>query len=507
MLTYTLPAARISSGRSWPSISSATTRPSTPSASRSSSPGSSSTTRCATSAASAPREGARWKVTGRPTAPSSARSTPATGSPSAARSSGAPRPSTCRNRRFRIGAPTTPWPSPRRWCRSVCSAPAGSTPGPGAAAATRSMPVAPPTRPTAAPRSHRPARRLPAVRLVPDEELGRLATTEFVPPKGIEPWQGAVLLREQIDDDTVSAWFSGQAARDVITISKDGDDDVVLAAGPRFADASPADAAILRPLFDGAPSITLDGYDKDFATAWRSVRAEVERSIAASGFWKRLPPSAGGCSARLSLPLVIVAGAWLFIGAGSLATALLGWFSGPVGALAFGLVVPALGGVRDVPVAAPGTQCRRQRAGPAHRVVPAVPRRERGSARGVGVDAWPAPRVLGVGGRPRRGLDVGAGDGGDRASRRPSCPPGRCSSTAWVRRSPAAAPRRARAAPAGSPAAGSPAAASAAAAAAAAPDPGSRDGPTRLLRFAATTRRWGLEWLDCTTRRRTPIWS
>jgi uncharacterized membrane protein YgcG len=182
----------------------------------------------------------------------------------------------------------------------------------------------------------------PAVRLVPDEELGRLATTEFVPPKGIEPWQGAVLLREEIDDDTVSAWMSGHAARDVITISKDGDDNVVLAAGPHLADASPADAAILRALFDGSPSITLDGYDKDFAAAWRAVRAEVERSIAGSGFWKRLPPSAGGCSARLSFPLLIVAGAWLFIGAGSLATALLGWISGPVGALLFGIVVPAL---------------------------------------------------------------------------------------------------------------------------------------------------------------------
>jgi hypothetical protein len=39
---------------------------------------------------------------------------------------------------------------------------------------------------------------------------------------------------------------------------------------------------------------------------------------------------------------VIVAGVWLLVGAGSLMTALLGWISGPVGALLFGLVVPAL---------------------------------------------------------------------------------------------------------------------------------------------------------------------
>ncbi len=182
----------------------------------------------------------------------------------------------------------------------------------------------------------------PAVRLVADQDMGELATTEFVPPKGIEPWQGSVLLRERIDDDTVSAWFSGQAARDVITITKDGDDHVVLGVGPRFAAAGGEDGTILSRLFAGAATVTLDGYDKDFAKAWRAVRAEAERSINSSGFWTRLPPSGGGRSARLTLPLVLVAGAWLFIGAGSLATALLGWISGPLGALAFGLVVPAL---------------------------------------------------------------------------------------------------------------------------------------------------------------------
>ena len=61
----------------------------------------------------------------------------------------------------------------------------------------------------------------------------------------------------------------------------------------------------------------LDGYDKDFATAWRAVRAEEERSIAASGFWKRMPPSAAAARSALSLPVLIFAGFWLFIAAGS----------------------------------------------------------------------------------------------------------------------------------------------------------------------------------------------
>jgi uncharacterized membrane protein YgcG len=183
-----------------------------------------------------------------------------------------------------------------------------------------------------------------AVRPVPDSQMGELATTEFAPPNGIAPWQGDVLLREKIDQSTVSAWFSGHAARDVITISKDDDGAVVLGKGPRFADAEPTDAAILATLFRGDDRVVLDGYDKDFATAWAAARGEMQRSIAASGFWKRLPPSASGsgCGGAISMPALIFLGVWLFIGAGSILSAVLGVFHGPVGGIIFGLAVPAV---------------------------------------------------------------------------------------------------------------------------------------------------------------------
>ena len=150
-----------------------------------------------------------------------------------------------------------------------------------------------------------------AVRLVPDSQMAELATTEFAPPNGIAPWQGDVLLREKIDQSTVNAWFSGHAARDVITISKDDDGAVVLAKGSRFADAAPADAAILATLFRGDDRVVLDGYDKDFAAAWAAARSEMQRSIATSGFWKRLPPSASGsgCAGAISVPALIFAAA------------------------------------------------------------------------------------------------------------------------------------------------------------------------------------------------------
>jgi hypothetical protein len=198
--------------------------------------------------------------------------------------------------------------------------------------------------PTATPgRSLPPPGSAPAqTRLVADSEMAGLATIEFVPPTGIAPWQGNVLLRERIDDGTVSAWFSGQAARDVLTISKNGDDTVVVGKGPTFAAADPADAPVLAQLFADGDTVELDGYDKDFATAWRSARAEVERSIGTSGWWKRLPPNGGGCSGQLSAPVLIFGAVFLFILSGSLLTALLGAFKGPVGAIIFGLAVPAI---------------------------------------------------------------------------------------------------------------------------------------------------------------------
>jgi uncharacterized membrane protein YgcG len=179
-------------------------------------------------------------------------------------------------------------------------------------------------------------------RLVPDSQMAALATTEFAPPTGIAPWQGDVLLREKIDNDTVSAWFSAQAARDVITITK-VDDEVVLGKGPKFAQADPGDEPILAQLFAGGEPVELDGYDANFSAAWRSAKAQIERSINASGFWKRLPPSAGaGFGSVLSGPLLIFIAVWVLIGAGGVLSAALGVFHSPIGGILFGIAVPAL---------------------------------------------------------------------------------------------------------------------------------------------------------------------
>ena len=54
----------------------------------------------------------------------------------------------------------------------------------------------------------------------PTAKMDELATIEFVPPKGLEPWQGAVLLNEKFDRTTIASWVSGLVAKDAITLDE-----------------------------------------------------------------------------------------------------------------------------------------------------------------------------------------------------------------------------------------------------------------------------------------------
>jgi hypothetical protein len=209
--------------------------------------------------------------------------------------------------------------------------PAGSPPPP------PGSPLPPPTSAGPAPADQLGQR---AVRLVADERLAELATTEFVPPRGIQPWQGAVLVNERIDDGVVGAWFSGLAARDVLAIERNADDDVVLRRGGRYADASAEEREVLGPLFSGQDELTLNSYDKDFAAAWRQVRAIEGREVAASGWWKHDPPRPGAAGGSIITFVVLFAAIALF--GGSVLGAALGVLGSPLAAIGFGVVVPAV---------------------------------------------------------------------------------------------------------------------------------------------------------------------
>lgn len=186
-----------------------------------------------------------------------------------------------------------------------------------------------------------PGQAAPATRYVTDAELARLATIEFVPPTGIPPWQGAVLLTEKINEDTVSAWFSGLAAKDVIDLDNTGGD-TVMTLGRNAGSLTGEEAGILATAFGDRQSIELGTYDSQFASAWSQARAYQRRAVVDERYWRQFSPRPHGVgSGKLAL---VVVGLWMLFSAGAGIVAVAGRLNGWAAAAAFGLIVPAVAG-------------------------------------------------------------------------------------------------------------------------------------------------------------------
>ena len=179
------------------------------------------------------------------------------------------------------------------------------------------------------------------VRLVPDSQMDELATIEFVPPKGLEPWEGAVLLKERIDRTTVSAWLSGLIAKEALTLTTDGDD-LVLGRGPHADRLDHDTKALVARLLDHDDQLTLGTYNASFGQAWGEILSLERQAVADSGWWKRLPPGSSSGGSGLSSWLILIIVGMFFFGAGSVVVALLGAFRNKVAALVFAIVVPAI---------------------------------------------------------------------------------------------------------------------------------------------------------------------
>lgn len=170
-------------------------------------------------------------------------------------------------------------------------------------------------------------------RLVTDRELSTMVTTEFEPPRGLRPWQGAVLLTEQVDSDSVSAWFADQIAQEVLVLS---DDPQVLSAGPRLAQAPAEVQSHVARLLVGGDSLELGTYQPLLAKSWSDIRAEQLAAAGASGWWKKFGP---GSSAQFPVLLVaLVFGAVAVVAVAGFLGLLRAW---PV-ALVVGFLLPAL---------------------------------------------------------------------------------------------------------------------------------------------------------------------
>lgn len=175
------------------------------------------------------------------------------------------------------------------------------------------------------------------VRLVADTDMDELATIEFVPPKGIEPWQGSVLLNERIDRDTVAAWISGLTAHEAISLTKDNGD-LTLRRGVHYDRVDPTTQSLINQMLDNGEELTLGKYNPSFKQAWNEILSSEKEQIAATGWWKRFSPGGGGGAVAVLLAIVLI----VVFGFGSIIGAVLGLFRSPIPALLLALLVPAI---------------------------------------------------------------------------------------------------------------------------------------------------------------------
>lgn len=178
---------------------------------------------------------------------------------------------------------------------------------------------------------------------VPDARLAEMATIEFTPPRGLEPWHGSVLLRESVDDDSTAAWFSEMVARDAIVVTTTGDRDATISRGPGIMRLDAIDQAHLERLFSGRDEVPLGEYDEGFTAVWKAVQREQRRFAGAAGWWSRGGPGRSGTApAKVALGVGVASAAVLA------AVVVLGtdtaWrvLASPAVAIGIGVVVPLL---------------------------------------------------------------------------------------------------------------------------------------------------------------------
>lgn len=134
----------------------------------------------------------------------------------------------------------------------------------------------------------------PGTRLLTDAQLARLATLEVAPPRGVAPWEGAVLLREAVDDQSVEAWWAHAAAVGRVSLTEENKRLVItdMSGAPPL---SPAEERALASLFtDGVTRFEVGEFDPAFASAWANVRQFQSDTVAAAGWWRHHLPSISG---------------------------------------------------------------------------------------------------------------------------------------------------------------------------------------------------------------------
>ena len=176
--------------------------------------------------------------------------------------------------------------------------------------------------------------------LMSDSAMEDFVTTEFVPPPSMTPWEGAMLLRERVDNQTVEAWYATQIAKEALVLQPGSP--ATLAAGPKLQMLGGEDRARLNALVSGStPTITLDKYQPRLASLTAKVRKAQIAKAKKSNWWEKFPPGS-----QVHFPPAIM-GVFALAALGVVLAVWAGWRQHVL--VAFGV---ALGGTMAVAMAA-----------------------------------------------------------------------------------------------------------------------------------------------------------
>lgn len=173
-----------------------------------------------------------------------------------------------------------------------------------------------------------------------DDALAALATIEFAPPDDVSPWEGRVLLRESVPDDSPAHWFTSMLGRGAITLTET-EDGVTLAPGDGIEDVDPADRALLTSVFPGGrPRTVTKSYDPGFAFVWKEIHTAQRDRIEARRWWTGKVSGVAARSFRVGAAVLAV-----FIGFGvfvAVAATEDAGTANPFGSLGVALIVTAV---------------------------------------------------------------------------------------------------------------------------------------------------------------------
>ena len=107
------------------------------------------------------------------------------------------------------------------------------------------------------------------------------APVRLTPPRLLTPAQGGVLLAEKVKAAHKSAWLLGQAQAGTVALEGDPSTPTLRWIGG----AGAAENGALLTIFAGRSEVQLGSYDKDFASGWNMVGAELGAWRSSSGLW------------------------------------------------------------------------------------------------------------------------------------------------------------------------------------------------------------------------------